>query len=815
MGAGDHGQYGAVPNAGVPGAYAGGMPGMAGPGSATGAALPPGAAGTSAAPVAQTESQLSLPGLEDMDTSLQCNSAFLRSSCSTILNAQNLAHAAKVPMGIFCQPMAGDVGTTNPEVDVVDFGNTGIVRCKRCRTYINPFVSWVDNGRRWKCNMCGLLNDVPSSYFSHLDSNGQRRDRDQRPELSRCSVEFIAPGDYMVRPPVPPVYFFVIDVSASAHNSGMLHSTVAAIKRSLDRLPGEARSQVGFITFDTCVHYYNLKASLQAPQMLVVSDINDIILPLPEDILVSVHESRKVIDALLDSLPAMFAGNQAVNSCTGPALTAAKRMCQHLGGKLLLFQCSLPTMGEGTLKARDNPRLLGTDKEHTLLQAEESWYKTNAVDLSSKQICVDCFLFSAHYTDLATIAQLAKITGGATYYYPGFTQALFGAKYEAELEHCLTRSTGFESVMRVRATRGLRVSNFYGNYFVRGSDLLALPNCTSDSVFGFDLAYEDAMLPSTAVTVQAALLYTTSDGERRIRVHTMLIPVTKSVPDFMDSVDIDCCVNLIAKQAAEVAVKSGMDQARQRTHQLTVDILRASKQSQQRGQGFPQQPGQQADVPTPASLQLLPLYSMSLQKSLALRGGTDVRIDERAFYLQLLSNMTVDESRVFIYPRMFSIHDMPMDAGIPSDETEDETTCAGPNRTRLPAILNLSHERLTSDGIFLMETGYDLFLWIGRSVNPALLATLFGVDTLEGADMTTISIQKDSSDFSSRVAAVLQALRADQKRYMHMHYIREGDGYAEAYFSRYLVEDRAAYQGGAVSYSEYHSFITRQTQVMG
>ena len=43
-----------------------------------------------------------------------------------------------------------------------------------------------------------MQNDVPSTYFSHLDNNGQRRDRDQRPELARCSVEFVAPSDYMV-----------------------------------------------------------------------------------------------------------------------------------------------------------------------------------------------------------------------------------------------------------------------------------------------------------------------------------------------------------------------------------------------------------------------------------------------------------------------------------------------------------------------------------------------------------------------------------------------------------------------------------------
>jgi protein transport protein SEC24 len=124
--------------------------------------------------------------------------------------------AVQIPIGVVCKPMAGDRGTDNELIDVVDFGATGIVRCKRCRTYVNPYVSWTDNGRRWRCNICGMLNDVPSSYFSHLDANGQRRDRDTRPELCKASVEFVAPGDYMVRPPQPPVYFFVIDVSAAS-----------------------------------------------------------------------------------------------------------------------------------------------------------------------------------------------------------------------------------------------------------------------------------------------------------------------------------------------------------------------------------------------------------------------------------------------------------------------------------------------------------------------------------------------------------------------------------------------------------------------
>lgn len=250
-----------------------------------------------------------LPLIDEMDLSIQCNPNFMRATVSKIVNSQASAAQSRIPLGLVCRPMWGDKGVTNDEIEVVDFGTTGIVRCKRCRTYINPFVTWADNGRRWRCNICGMLNDVPSSYFSHLDSNGKRRDIDQRPELSKCSVEFVAPGDYMVRPPQPPVYFFVIDVSESAIASGMLHSLVSAVKASLDDLPGAPRTQIGFITFDSTIHFYNLKSTLNAPQMLVVSDVSDVIMPLPEDLLVNLADSRAIVETLLDSLPTMFKSN--------------------------------------------------------------------------------------------------------------------------------------------------------------------------------------------------------------------------------------------------------------------------------------------------------------------------------------------------------------------------------------------------------------------------------------------------------------------------------------------------------------------------
>ena len=91
---------------------------------------------------------------------------------------------------------------------------------------------------------------------------------------------------------------------------------------------------------------------------------------------------------------------------------------------------------------------------------------------------------------------------------------------EDQIIKTLTTPTAFEAVMRIRCTKGMRITNYYGNYSIRGTDLMSLPNVNSDSVFGFDLAHDEQNIASNYVTVQTALLYTSSEGVRRIRVMT-------------------------------------------------------------------------------------------------------------------------------------------------------------------------------------------------------------------------------------------------------------------------------------------------------
>ncbi len=101
--------------------------------------------------------------------------------------------------------------------------------------------------------------------------------------------------------------------------------------------------------------------------------------------------------------------------------------------------------------------------------------------------------------------------------------------------------------MRVRCTRGLTLHTFHGNFFVRSTDLLSLPNINPDAGFGIQVAIEEDLKDSREVSFQAALLYTSSKGERRIRVHTLCLPTTASINDVINGADEMAIVGMLTK----------------------------------------------------------------------------------------------------------------------------------------------------------------------------------------------------------------------------------------------------------------------------
>ncbi|KAG9345547.1 hypothetical protein JZ751_008691 [Albula glossodonta] len=381
-----------------------------------------------------------------------------------------------------------------------------IVRCRSCRTYINPFVSFLDQ-RRWKCNLCYRVNDVPDEFMYNPVTRSYGEPH-KRPEVQNSTVEFIASSDYMLRPPQPAVYLFVLDVSHNAVEAGYLKFFCQSLLENLDKLPGDTRTRVGFVTFDSTIHFYNLQEGLSQPQMLVVSDIEDIFIPTPDTLLVNLKESKELVKDLLTALPAMFSHTRETHSALGPALQAAYKLMSPTGGRVSVFQTQLPTLGAGLLQSREDPNQRSSTKGVQHLGPATDFYKKLALDCSGQQIAVDLFLLSSQYSDLASLA-------GSIFYFPGFHHAHNvpqAEKFQKDLQRYLTRKIGFEAVMRIRCTKGLSIHTFHGNFFVRSTDLLSLANVNPDSGFAVQMSIDESLADTSLACFQAALLYTSSKG---------------------------------------------------------------------------------------------------------------------------------------------------------------------------------------------------------------------------------------------------------------------------------------------------------------
>lgn len=154
---------------------------------------------------------------------------------------------------------------------------------------------------------------------------------------------------------------------------------------------------------------------------------------------------------------------------------------------------------------------------------------------------MDIFAATSQYLDLFSLAAMPRQTGGSLYYYPGFAAARDGRKLTAEVAHNLGRTTGWEGVMRLRCSKGVRIASFHGHLHVRANDLVALPACSSDATIVAQLALEDSVVAAGHVHVQCAVLYTNSQCERRIRVHTMALPVVAGVYELFEASDALAC----------------------------------------------------------------------------------------------------------------------------------------------------------------------------------------------------------------------------------------------------------------------------------
>ncbi|KAG7207356.1 hypothetical protein KM043_009019 [Ampulex compressa] len=720
---------------------------------------------------------------------------YIRSTFYTIPTTSDIIKLMNVPFALILNPMAR-IAEGEYEPPIVDMGEIGPVRCVRCKAYMSPFMQFIDAGRRFQCMFCKATTEVPAEYFQHLDHTGQRMDRYERPELMLGTYEYIATKDYCRNNtfPKPPAIVFVIDVSYNTIKSGLVNLLCMKMKSIIQNLPVDAgqtktNMKVGFITYNNTVHFYNINPCLAQPQMMVVGDIQDVFMPLLDGFLCNIEESETVIDSLMTQIPAMFADTRETETILAPAIQAGLEALKasDCAGKLIVFHSSLPIAeAPGKLKNRDDRKVLGTEKEKTVLAPQTNAYNNLGQDCVGAGCSVDLFVFNNSYVDIATIGQISRLTGGEVYKYTYFQADVDGDRLIADLIENISRPIAFDAIMRVRTSTGVRPTDFYGHFFMSNTTDMELASIDCNKAVAIEVKHDDKLTDEEGVYIQAALLYTSCSGIRRLRIINLSLKTSSEMAELYRTCDLDAIINYISKQSVFKLIESTPKTVKDSLISRCASLLAAYRK-------HCALPSSNAQLILPEYIKLIPLYINCLLKSDALSGGADMSIDDRSYVMQAVATMPVSISVVYTYPRLLPLHDI------------------DPEGTELPEMLRCSIDNFTDDGAYLLDNSIHMFLWIGLSISPQWVQAVFGVPSVVQIDTDRTTLPVLDTPLNKRITDIINEVRAARHRCMRLTIVRQREK-LEMVLRHFLIEDRG--NDGSPSYIDFLCHMHKEIRAL-
>lgn len=344
--------------------------------------------------------------------------------------------------------------------------------------------------------------------------------------------------------------------------------------------------------------------------------------------------------------------------------------------------------------------------------------------------------------------------------------------FSHEFGEFLASPVGLEALTRVRTSRGVRPSGFHGNFFLRSTDLLAMPAVPQDQSYVIELEIDEA-ITAPYVVFQCGILYTTAFGERRIRVTTLAVPTTSNISEVYASADQLAITAYLANKAVERTQTHKLEDARDLLTKSITNIANAYKETITSAGG---------QLAIAHNLQMLPLLVLGLLKHVALRQSAHLPSDLRAYAHTLWTTLPVERLIPYVHPTFYSLHNMPPECGT-----------IGEQGVVLPPPLPLSSEYLERHGLYLIDDGLTITLWVGRDAVPQLVKDVFdlpALDVLRGGKYTLPLLD---NSFSQRVNAIVGSVREKRRGvYLPFLYIikEDGDPHLRVSALSMLIQDR-------------------------
>lgn len=147
--------------------------------------------------------------------------------------------------------------------------------------------------------------------------------------------------------------------------------------------------------------------------------------------------------------------------------------------------------------------------------------------------------------------------------------------------------------------------------------------------------------------------------------------------------------------------------------------------------------------------------------------------------------MDIDNSVNYFYPRLIPLN---------------EISINGSDVIQIPMQIRCTIEKMTDQGVYILENGIYMFLWIGLGANQDFIQQVFGVPSAVQINIEQTTLPVLDNPTSEAVRTIIEQIRSQRHRYMRLTLVRQKEK-MENVFKHFLIEDRGL--DGSASYVDF------------
>ena len=702
---------------------------------------------------------------------------YIRSTLNSVPISQSLLNETNLLFGICVQPFA-EIPDYEEPIPKVQTGDN-IFRCKQCKSYINNKynISYSNQNKQIAiCNLCRYENELDIGKPG-IKSEYLNNDYSNCPELTKPTIDFIAPSNFKSSKVFTPHYLFMIDISENSYQLGLPGYIINSIQTNLESIHNAENSYIGFALYDQ-KNIYFFYVENEDVRLTIMGDITDPFCPISlKKLYLNVINDKERIEKLIEKLNYFIEeknknipeskGKREISTITGSAIKSGVESLLENGGRVMVFTPNPCNHGFGACVSRNL-----YDKEKDPLKSNPFYPQHEKfVEVGEKaannRIVVDQFIFMSSSFDLSTFSVASNLSGGQIEYYNySKDPSVVNSNYEKlhyDLTRILTRPNYYDCKFMLRFTVGVDCVEILGPFNKKLGEAFQLGGCDPDYCYYYNMRLNDYFKNGEIIDIQLVVLFDDNFSNRYLRIFNYSFNISCEVGNIFTNAEVDAISKAMIYKEISLIYRTEFKNVRLNLENKIINSFKYYRIKEKSST-----PANQLILPV--SIRYLPLYVDSFLKTGILSNKNQPEMLNQIIYImnKLLRDPIYSTTK-FLYPKFYRIDNIDGEQTINATKIENIGLINEQyNIIQKPVLLRLSKDVVDFDCAYLIDNGSYIYLFIFNQIEGNFYNDLFGVQTYEEAKDLGISNldEENQNDINQRLLNIISQLRKENNGYI-------------------------------------------------